>query len=316
MRKWFVAIAAGAGLVGLGAGSAVAAPVPGQPGVTVGGAVAAPATYSPSALGALPQTTFSAAVPWPWGPRTVSYQGVSLESLLDASQPQLPAVKNGILTAIVTVADREGIQRTFALGELDASFGDHPAYLALEAGGVPLPAPELIVPGDTNGVRSVPDVSAVNVSIEDPAVVPPPEVGALTVQDGAYTTVLSPTELASLPAETLTVTFFAGSTPETKTETGPTLDEVLRAAHIWPTLNTWVAGVGSDGYVATVTPAEAWVGGRPLLISLAENGQSFLSQQEGPRLVADGDVKGGRYDTGMDNLVVGDTQPLSPWWGW
>jgi hypothetical protein len=90
---------------------------------------------------------------------------------------------------------------------------------------------------------------------------------------------------------------------------------VLHAAHVRPDLNTWVAGVGSDDYVATVTPAEAWVGGRPLLISLAENGQSFLSQSEGPRLVTDGDVKGGRYDSGMDDLVVGDTRtPGPPWW--
>ncbi len=83
---------------------------------------------------------------------------------------------------------------------------------------------------------------------------------------------------------------------------------MLHAARIRPTLNTWVAGVGSDDYVAIVTPAEAWVGGRPLLISLAEDGLPFATTPppEGPRLVTDGDVKGGRYDSGMDDLVVGD----------
>jgi hypothetical protein len=245
----------------------------------------------------------------------VSAEGVSLETLVDTSSPELPAVKNALLTAIITVRGWAGTQRTFALGELDPSFGDHPAYLALEEGGVPLPEPELVVPGDSNGARTVPGVSQIGVAIEDPAVTAPSEVGALEVQDGSHTTVLSPAELAALPEQTLTVTFIAGSGSETKTETGPTLDEVLRAAHIWPDLNTWVAGVGSDDYVATVTPAEAWVGGRPLLISLVEDGQTFLSQGEGPRLVTDGDVKGGRYDTGMDDLLVGDTQPLFglPW---
>jgi len=317
MRKWYIAIAATAGLVGLGAGGSVASAAWTPPSVSVGGAVAAPATYSLSALAALPQTTFSVTRQTWWGPRTSVDQGVSLESLVDSSGANLPNVRNALLRVIVSVADGWGMQRTFALGELDPSFGNHPAYLALSENGAALPAPELVVPGDSNDARTVFDVSQITVAVESPAPTTPPVPGALTIQDGSSTTVLSPTELASLPAETLTVTFFAGSSPQTDTETGPTLDEVLRAAHIWPDLNTWVAGVGSDGYVATVTPAEAWVGGRPLLISLVENGQSFLSQSppEGPRLVADGDVKGGRDDTDMDDLVVGDTQaPGSPSW--
>jgi hypothetical protein len=312
MRKWSVMVAVTAGLLGGGiAGADTASASPSWSKVTVDGAVAAPATYSLSALAAQPQTSFTVTR----GAHTVLAQGVSLETLVEASAPELPSVKNAILRVIITVRGRVDRQRTFALGELDPSFGDHPAYLALEEDGVPLFAPELIVPGDRNPVRSVPDVHHIGVAVESPAVTPPPEVGALTVEDGATTTVLSPEELASLPEQTLTVTFFAGTAQQTDTETGPTLDEVLRAAHIHPDLNTWVAGVGSDGYVATVTPAEAWVGGRPLLISLVETGQTFLSQGEGPRLVTDGDIKGGRYDTGMDDLVVGDTQPHpSPWW--
>jgi hypothetical protein len=62
-----------------------------------------------------------------------------------------------------------------------------------------------------------------------------------------------------------------------------------------------VAAVGSDGYVATVTPAEAFVGGKQLLVSLNEDGVA----QAQPRLVVSGDVKGGRYVSGVDNLVVG-----------
>jgi hypothetical protein len=103
------------------------------------------------------------------------------------------------------------------------------------------------------------------------------------------------------------LTFLAGTTPQTDTETGPTLAAVLAAAHIIPGLNTWVAAVGSDGYVAAVTPAEALVGGRPLLISLIENGTALTA----PRLVAGGDVKGGRYVSGVYDLVVGRAAPAS-----
>lgn len=83
----------------------------------------------------------------------------------------------------------------------------------------------------------------------------------------------------------------------------------MGAAHIRADLNTWVAAVGSDGYVATVTPAEARVGARPLLISLNEDGM-VLAQ---PRLVTDGDVKGGRYVSGVVDLVIG--RGLAPWAG-
>ena len=82
---------------------------------------------------------------------------------------------------------------------------------------------------------------------------------------------------------------------------------MLRAAHVRQGLDTWVAAVGSDGYVATVTPAEAWTGGRPLLISLAEDGTPLTA----PRLVADGDIKGGRYVSGVYDLVVGQGAPVS-----
>jgi hypothetical protein len=53
--------------------------------------------------------------------------------------------------------------------------------------------------------------------------------------------------------------------------------------------------------VAVVTPAEAWVGGRSLLLSIAEDGSALAL----PRLVVDGDVKGGRYVSSVIELQVG-----------
>ena len=66
-------------------------------------------------------------------------------------------------------------------------------------------------------------------------------------------------------------------------------------------LNARAAAVGSDNYVATVTPAEGYAGGRPLLLSLVEDGVPLAQ----PRLVTDGDVKGGRYVSGMVDIYAG-----------
>ena len=51
--------------------------------------------------------------------------------------------------------------------------------------------------------------------------------------------------------------------------------------------------------------AEAWPGGRPLLISLTEDAIPLSA----PRLVTDGDIKGGRYVSGVFDLVVGQGAP-------
>lgn len=141
----------------------------------------------------------------------------------------------------------------------------------------------------------------------NPEVTAPPSPGALVIQDGSRHAVLSSASLAHLPQETKTVTFESGAGTENHTETGPALDSVLRAAHLREGLSTWVAAVGSGGYVVTATPAESWVGGRPLLISLAEDGTALAA----PRMVTDGDIKGGRYVSGTYDLVVGQGAPAS-----
>ena len=134
----------------------------------------------------------------------------------------------------------------------------------------------------------------------------PPVPGTLTVVDGTRRVSLSPSTLAALPEETLSVSFEGPGGVQAHTEMGPPLLDVLAAAGVSPTLDTWVAGVGNDNYVATVTPGEELVGGRPLLVSLDEDGAALVQ----PRLVADGDVKGGRYVSDMVDLYAG-TGPAS-----
>ena len=293
LRRSGVTIAIAMGFAGLTAGASVASPRhhhrlhrPHYSGLSVGGAVAAPPTYSLAQLSAMAPT---------------GSPGVSVEDLVNAAQPTLPDAKNALLRVTVTLSNRFGPPVTLALGELDAGFGNHPAYLALERHGHLLPAPELIVPSDANHARTIPFVNRIDVGVQSPTATTPPSAGALTIADGARTRVLTASTLAALPSETLTVSFQAGTSPQQHTEIGPSLATVLRAARVPVDGNTWVAAVGSDGYVAVVTPAEESVGGRPLQMSLNEDGVAL----DQPRLVVDGDVKGGRYVSGTVDLVVG-----------
>ena len=78
------------------------------------------------------------------------------------------------------------------------------------------------------------------------------------------------------------------------------MNAVLLAAGIFPWFSTSVAAEGNDGYLAAVTPYESVFGGRTLLLSTAENGVTLAQ----PRLVVGGDVKGGRYVSGVVELLV------------
>lgn len=255
--------------------------------VSVAGAVAAPAAYSPAQLAALPQATYPTA-----GGRTVT--GVSLAGLVARSAPVLPPGKNTALRVVLTVTGRDHRAVAFALGELDPAFGNHPAVLTVRGDDV-----TLVVPGDRTRRRAVADVTGVRVTVSAAGVTATPP-GAVEVITGDRAVTLSAARLGRLPARTLTVTFLAGTARQTHTETGPTLGEVLRAAGVDQDPTTAVVAVGSDGYAAAVTPAEDRVGGRPLLLSTAEDGVALAR----PRLVTDGDVKGGRYVSDVVALDV------------
>jgi hypothetical protein len=297
--------ACAAGLAGASV-PAFASPVSGsRPVLAVGGEVTTPAAYTIKELAALPQTTATVRL----GGRQVTDTGVLLETLVTDAGPAYPAsllnTKNELLRVTVTVTGAGHRAVTFAVGELDSNFGNHPALLALTQNGRPVPSgPELVVPGDQSPLRIVPGVSRITVGIATaPATDTAPPAGSpVVVIDGRHHVTLSAALLARLPAETLKVSFLAGAPPaQTHTEIGPALWEVLAAAGIRPTLNTWVAAVGDDNYVATVTPAEQFAGGRPLQLSLNEDGTALPQ----PRLVTDGDVKGGRYVSDVVDIYVG-----------
>jgi hypothetical protein len=273
-----------------------------RPVLSVKGEVTSPAAYTISELAALPQTTATVTV----GGRQVTDTGVLLETLVTDAGPAYPAsllnTKNELLRVTVTVRGATRRDVTFAVGELDSGFGSHPALLALTQNGRPIArGPELVVPGDRAPVRFVPGVTQLTVGIATAPDTNPPAASPVEVIDGHHEVTLSAARLARLPAETLTVSFEGPGGVQAHTEVGPSLLEVLAAAGVAPTLNTWIAAVGDDNYVATVTPAEQFAGGRPLQLSLSEDGVTLAQ----PRLVTDGDIKGGRYVSDIVDLYVG-----------
>ncbi|WP_236794876.1 hypothetical protein [Amycolatopsis sp. GM8] len=286
---WFrslTAIGVGAVLLFTGVPAAAAATAT----VDVGGQVSAPADYTAADLAQLGETSY----PVTNSPRTVT--GTSLYAVVTKAAPILPPGKNTSLRALVRVTGGHGQSTTFALGELDPAFGNHPAVL------FSLPGNKigLIVPGDRDRSRSLTDVTAVRVSVStaSAADVAP---GAVRIIGPHRTVTLPGWLLARLPARTVHVSFLAGTASETHDETGPALSTVLLVAGIPPLPDTSVVAVGDDGYGAAVTLGEAKAGGRPLLLSTVEDGVPL----DRPRLVPDGDVKGGRYVSGVVTLQAG-----------
>jgi hypothetical protein len=295
-RRWAIAVLAAAA-VAVMAGPAEAAVT--LPPVQVGGTVANATTYDATQLAALPQVTVTGLAPGETSAH--SYAGPSLRDLVNTASPVIPSgTKNGALRVTIAVSDASGEQVTLALGELDPGFGNHTAVLALTQEGSPIAAaPQLIVDGDSSAARTLGPVTNVTVSVQDLTPVAP-AAGAITVGTAARTATLTGTQLATLPQLTWNVSFLSGSTPQSHTEIGPDLRAVLRAAGFDPTAVAWVAAVGNDGYVATMTPGEAAVGGIGLGVSLNEDGAPLAQ----PRTIVDGDVKGGRYVSGLENLVL------------
>jgi len=254
------------------------------PGVEVTGAVAVPATYTPTQLAAMPQQSLPVVNPGR-GPHAVT--GVPLEDVVVKSMPRVSPGTLSTMRVILTVTGRAQREITFALAELDPTFGAHSALLTTRGTSV-----SLIVPGDRNRTRSVSDVTSVRVAVSKAGIADVAR-GSVRVVGPHRSVVLTKSELNRLPAQTLSVTF-RGPTGKTEThaESGPPLALVLSAAGVDPQADRPVVAVGSDDYGAAVTPAEASVGGKKLIVSTAEDGAALAL----PELVVGGDIAGARSD--------------------
>lgn len=120
--------------------------------------------------------------------------------------------------------------------------------------------------------------------------------------------------LQALPQSTQSVTYRAGSSTVTDSLTGPTLWNVLQGAG-GITLNTankndilrqYVVATGSDGYTAVISAGEISprFGNRQDLVATSDTLNQLPTPSGFARVVATGDVQGGRYVSNLTNLTV------------
>jgi hypothetical protein len=147
-----------------------------------------------------------------------------------------------------------------------------------------------------------------------------PSVPSLVVNGDVKTPqTLTFSQLQGLTQVGQTVSFLSGTTPTTIAESGPTLADVL--AQVTPNFKTgcpndrlrwYVEITGSDGYASVLSYGEIdpSLGNRNPLVSLAENGISLAGA--GPRVVQNGDVRGGRLVSGTVAVSVFRVAPRIP----
>jgi DMSO/TMAO reductase YedYZ molybdopterin-dependent catalytic subunit len=123
---------------------------------------------------------------------------------------------------------------------------------------------------------------------------------------------LSVADLAAMPdQQTVNATFAAGGAPEAHVFTGPRLRDVLARAvpRFDPAIKNdklrhYASVTASDGYQALVGYGELDPSfeGKQILLAVTQDGASLAGS--GPRLVVPGDTAGGRYVSGVTDVVL------------
>jgi protein involved in polysaccharide export with SLBB domain len=303
------------------AGTADAAPTTS---FTLSGQVAAPGAYDLAALQALPPTTKTLSYEAGGSPRTDTFTGPTLWTLLQAAGgiETDPAIKNDVLRTYVVATGSDGYKAVVSAGEIAPNFGHKPDLVAYADTGGGLPVPDgfarIAAAGDVAGGRYVSNLADLHVGTA------PMEAGTgggLSTQfpvSGAVATDLTYTlsTLEALTPHTTTVTYMAGGTPVTDTYTGALLWDVLGAAGVLTDpaikndiLRKMVVATGSDGYEVAFALGELSpsFGNAPILIAYSDTlGQLGNGPDGFARLVVPGDLAGGRYVSNLASLTVFD----------
>ena len=132
------------------------------------------------------------------------------------------------------------------------------------------------------------------------------QVGATTTDTAA--------SLQALPQSTQAVTYRAGGSTVADTFTGPTLWNVLQGAGgitVNPAnkndiLRQYVVATGADGYETVISAGEISprFGNRQDLVATSDTLNQLPTPNGFARIVATGDVQGGRYVSNLTNLAV------------
>lgn len=143
----------GSGVTGIGGGASSSLSVSGD-------AALRPGSFDRTALAALPQTMLSAG--------GKAYTGVSLWSFVNSTigLNVRASVKNDGLGVLIVLTGSDGYKVIVSEGEVDPSFGNQPALLALQVDGQPLGSSgfaRLVMPNDVKAGRWVSNLIAVEI---------------------------------------------------------------------------------------------------------------------------------------------------------
>jgi len=143
-------------LAAISAGLMIAQTAPVPTTFSVNGDVATPLTLKSEDLAAMPRETVSIAEE---DGAKIVYEGVPLAEILKRAGAPLGKLRGKALASYVVAKARDGYQVVFALGELDADFGNAKIFVVDKRDGKPLFGYQgpfrLVCPNDKAGARSV-----------------------------------------------------------------------------------------------------------------------------------------------------------------
>ena len=302
------------------------------PGLVIfNGSVPNALSLHPWELAVLPQRTVT--VTFQENGRSVTHteQGPYLADALSfAGWQPIAACRNDLLRWWILASNARGQTALVTRGEIDPGFGNRQAILSISEDGRFLGAtagPRLIVPGDATSGRAIRNVDQITVGraasqvpqtgCDDVGkVASPPAPGTVLVNgDVGSPLTLTTAQLQSLGSRTMNVNFLNGANPVSASEQGPLLEDVIRMAkpkidNRCPNdaLRFYVQASATDGYSSLLSWGDisSAYGNRAPLLSVSENGAALTA---GPRVLAPGDVRGGRYVSGTLILTVVRAKP-------
>jgi hypothetical protein len=296
-------------------------------GLTGNGFVAPkPLALSGKQLAALPQATQNATI----NGKTVLVVGPPVALVLGkAGFTGLRNCQDDDLRYWIEASNNTGDAAVIAGGELTSDGPTRLPMLALTENGKVLAAPQLVIAGDRTSARDVRNVSILTVGRAAPQLasaeagcnpkgftptVTAPAAGSVVIngavgKPGTLTIDL----LQAMPQVQQGVSYTSGGNPRNRSEQGPSLYAVLKAADpkfgssAKERLHYYIEVTSSkDGSAVVVSWAEIdpSMDATQALLSLDEDGESVLTQDPGPRLTMPGDAAGARFDYGVQVVTV------------
>jgi len=131
--------------------------------VALSGGIKDPRTLALADLQALPAVTVEVTVAAAQGPRRIIYTGALLWPLLQAAAPVDAPGHATQHQHVLMARGSDGYAVAVAFGEMDPHLEGKQVLIAYAMDGLPLPAPRLVVPGDSHGARAVHDLAAIEV---------------------------------------------------------------------------------------------------------------------------------------------------------